>query len=95
MQGYAPHFGFGAKPALEDGFFGYNYFFSSAVIDVDFLIVADCDITRLGKFISAQEVFVGEGGGLCTQSVLAASLGGGVLPLWILGFCGRLLQQKL
>ena len=61
LQGYALHSCFGAKPSLEDSFFRYNYFFSSAVIDVDFLIVADCDITRLGKFISAQEGLVGEG----------------------------------
>ena len=61
MQGYAPHSGFRSKPSLEDVFFRYNYFCSSAVIDVDFLIVADCDITDLGKFISAQEGLVGEG----------------------------------
>ena len=62
LQGYAPHSGFGEKSSLEDGFFIYNYYCSLAVIDVDFLIVADCDITSLGKFISAQEGFVNEGG---------------------------------
>ena len=62
MQGYAPHSGFGAKPSLVDGFFRYNYFCSSAVIYVEFLIVADCDIARLSKFISAQEGLVGKGG---------------------------------
>ena len=62
MQGYAPHYGFGAEPSLEDGFFRYNYVYRSAVIDVDFLIVSDCGITHLGKFISAQEGLVSEGG---------------------------------
>ena len=62
LQGYAPHYGFGAKPSLEDGFFRHNYFCCSAVVDVDFLIVADCDVAFLGKFITAQEGLVGEGG---------------------------------
>ena len=61
LQVYAPHSGFGEKPSLEDSFCRYNYFCSSAIIDVDFLIVADCDITRLCKFISAQEGLVGKG----------------------------------
>ena len=66
LQGYAPHSGFGAKPSLEDGYFRYNYFCSLAVIDVDILIVADCNITRLGHFISAQEGFVGREGTMST-----------------------------
>ena len=62
LQGYAPHSGFGAKPSLEDGFLRHNYFFCSSAVDVDFFIVADCDIACLEKIISAQEGLVSEGG---------------------------------
>ena len=62
LQGYAPHSGLGEKPSLEDGFLRHNYFFCSYVVAFDFFIVADCDVACLGKFISAQEGLVGEGG---------------------------------
>ena len=62
LQGYAPHSGFEAKPSVEDGFLRYNYFFCSSVVDVELFIVVDCDIACVGKFFSAQERLVGEGG---------------------------------
>ena len=92
MQGYAPYSCFGAKPSLEDGIFRYNYFCSLAVIDVDFLIVADCDITFLVNFNFCSGGIGRQGRVPRTLSVLDPSLDGGVSPLWILGFCGRLLQ---
>ena len=52
---------FWAKPSLKDCFLRHDYFCCSSVVDVDLFIIADCDIACLGKFISAQEVLVGEG----------------------------------
>ena len=58
----APELGFGASPPFEDRCLRDGYFRRVAVIDVDFVSIADGDVTCLGKFAAAEEGLVGKRG---------------------------------
>ena len=54
-KGNAPQVGDRAAPACEHGFFGDDDFGRAAVIQVDFVVVADEDVVSLCKLAAAEE----------------------------------------
>lgn len=55
LEWHAPEILMGTAPSLQNCFFGDGDFSGPAIVDVDFLAVADGDVASFGEFSSTEE----------------------------------------
>ena len=59
LEGHTPQFCCRAAPVLQNSFFGNDFFCGVAIVDVDFIAVANGDVAGFGNLDAAEKGLVG------------------------------------